>query len=214
MNNQKPLDVIKQTGVIAILRKISQDQSLRVVEALAKAGVTAVEVTFNTPDAGRIIAAIATRFAGSVYPGAGTVTEPSQVIEAKESGAQFILAPNTDEAVIRMAQQAGLLMTPGAFTPSEVAQCARLGCQLIKLFPVSSAGPQYVKDLRGPFDTLNFLPVGGVDLTNAAAFIKAGAAAVGVGGGLVQNEMLARGDYAAVTDLGKRFLDAIASARS
>ena len=214
MKAYETLRLIEETGVVAILRKTTEDEALHTAEALAKAGITAIEVTFNTPGADRIIAAIAARFTGSLLPGAGTVTTPAQALRAKESGAQFILAPNSDEAVIRTVQQFGLPMIPGAFTPSEIVQCAKLGCSLIKIFPVSSVGPQYIKDLKGPLDSLSFLPFGGVDLMNTPLFIKAGATAVGVGSSLIQKELLARGDYAALTDLAKRYLDAVASARS
>ena len=214
MKAHETLRLIEETGVIAILRGTSEEQALYTAEALASAGLKAIEVTFNTPGADRIISAIAKRFAGSLLPGAGTVTTPAQAVCAKESGAQYILAPNTDEEVIRTTQQFGLPMIPGAFTPSEVIRCAKLGCQLIKVFPVSTVGPQYIKDLKSPFDTLSFLPVGGVDLINTPAFIKAGAAAVGVGGSLIQKDLLARGDYAAMTDLAKRYLEAVASARA
>ena len=104
-------------------------------------------------------------------------------------------------------------MIPGAFTPTEILCCHDCGADLIKVFPVSSVGPQYIRDLKGPYDDLCLVPVGGVDLKNAAAFIKAGAFALGVGGSLVRSDLVSKKDFRGLTTLASEFLQAIREAR-
>lgn len=213
MRSSDVFGLIKDTGIVAILRGIDEDKSIRTVEALCKGGVRAIEVTFNTPGADSIILSILGRFKGEIIIGAGTVTNPATAVRAMECGAEFVLAPNTDAEVISTVKKYGKTMVPGAFTPTEVLKCYELGADIVKVFPVSSVGPKYISDLRGPYDYIDMMPVGGVDINNAGEFIRAGAIAVGVGGSLIKKELLASGNYKAIEELAKRYMDEVKKAR-
>lgn len=204
--DQKIMDIIKQTGIVAILRGISKEQVLPTVEALKKAGVSAVEITLNTSNALELIRQVSKSFGNDILVGAGTVTTVAQVDEAVDAGAEFMLAPNFDKAVVTAAKRHGKFMVPGALTPTEIAAAYQAGGDIIKVFPISILGPQYIKDLLGPYDTMPLMAVGGISLANTSSFIKAGAFAVGVGGSLVSKEHLAINNYQGIFNLAKQFL--------
>jgi 2-dehydro-3-deoxyphosphogluconate aldolase/(4S)-4-hydroxy-2-oxoglutarate aldolase len=213
MRSAEVFELIKETGVVAIMRGIGEEEALHTVEALCKGGVKAIEVTYNTPGADRIIMSISRRFKEDVIVGAGTVTKTANAVRAIECGAEFVLAPNTDAEVVAAVKRYGKLMVPGAFTATEVLKCYDYGADIVKIFPVSSVGPKYIKDLRGPYDHIDMMPVGGVDLGNAGEFIKAGSIAVGVGGSLIKKEFIAAENYKAIEQLAEKFIDEIGKAR-
>lgn len=213
MRSMEVFNIIKKTGIIAIMRGIGDEEALHTVEALCNAGVKAIEVTFNTSGADKIIASLINRFKGDIIVGAGTVTDSVIAAKAVESGAEFVLAPNIDAEVMSIVKDHGKVMIPGAFTPTEVLKCHNMGADIVKIFPVSAVGPKYIKDLRGPYDNIEMMPVGGVDVGNAGEFIKAGSIAVGVGGSLIRKDLLAKGDYKEVEEIAKEFIYKINNAR-
>jgi 2-dehydro-3-deoxyphosphogluconate aldolase/(4S)-4-hydroxy-2-oxoglutarate aldolase len=204
---------IKETGVVAILRGVAVNSVMETVAALYSGGIRAVEITANTASACDMIRQIAREYCGKLHVGAGTVLNKKSALQAIESGAEFVLAPNTDAEVIAIVKKHGIAMIPGAFTPTEILRCHDSGADMIKVFPVSSVGPQYIKDLRGPFGDLRLLPVGGVDLTNAGAFLKAGADAIGVGSSLVSRDLTSRKDFHGIEALAGEFLQAVREAK-
>lgn len=213
MRSSEVFGLIRDSGIVAILRGVGEEKTLHTVEVLCKAGIKAIEVTFNTPGADNIILSVLKRFKGDIIVGAGTVTNPAAAARALECGAEFVLAPNIDAEVVSTVKRYGKLMAPGAFTATEVLKSYDLGADIVKIFPVSSVGPQYIKDLRGPYDYIDMMPVGGVDVGNVRDFIKAGAIAVGVGGSLVKKDFLAEENYKAIEELAKKFIDEIGQAR-
>lgn len=213
MRRSDVFGLIKDTGIVAILRGIEEDKSIHTVEALCKAGVKVIEVTFNTPGADKIILSILRRFKGEIIIGAGTVTNPASAVRAIECGAEFVLAPNTDAEVISTVKRYGKTMVPGAFTATEVLKCYDFGADIVKIFPVSSVGPKYIRDLRGPYDYIDMMPVGGIDVNNVGEFIRAGAIAVGVGGSLIKKDLLANENYKAIEELAKKYMDEIKKVR-
>lgn len=213
MGSADTYKIIKDTGIVVIMRGIGEEEALHAVEALCEGGVKAIEVTFNTPGADRIILSLLKRFKDEVIVGAGTVTSAASAVRALECGAEFVLAPNTDSEVVMTVKRYGKLMVPGALTATEVLKCYDLGADIVKIFPVSSLGPKYIKDLRGPYDYIDMMPVGGVDVKNVGEFIKAGSIAVGVGGSLIKKDLLADKNYKAIGELAKKFVDEIGNAR-
>lgn len=209
MRSSEVFQVIRDTGIVTILRGTSEKEALSTVEALHRAGIKAIEVTFNTPGADNIISKLAREYKGQLVIGAGTVINIASAVRAIECGAEFVLAPNTDKDVIATVKKYGKLMIPGAFTATEVLKCYELGADIVKIFPVSTAGPKYIKDLRGPYNHIDMIPVGGVDIDNAREFLKAGSIAVGVGGSLIKKELLDKEDYKGIEDLAKRFIEEI-----
>ena len=213
MKNTEVIELIKNTGIVAIMRGIEEEEALHTAEALCNAGVKAVEVTFNTRGADKIIFSLLDRFKGDIIVGAGTVTNPAAAAKAVECGAEFVLAPNVDAEVAEVVKSYGKVMVPGAFTPTEVLKCHNIGADIVKIFPVSAVGPKYIKDLRGPYDNIEMMPVGGVDVSNAGEYIKAGSIAVGAGGSLIRKDLLAKGNYKAIEELAEKFIYEINSAR-
>jgi len=204
---------ILETGVIAILRGVARESLTETVAALHAGGIKALEVTFNTAGACEMIRQIAREYNSELYVGAGTVLNTEAAMQAIDSGAEFIVSPNTDPEVITAVKKQGKIMIPGAFTATEILRCDACGADMIKVFPVSSVGPQYIKDIKGPYNSLRLVPVGGVDLNNAGAFIKAGADAIGVGGSLIQADLISRKDFRGLATLAGKFLQTVEQAK-
>jgi len=169
------IDRIREERIVAVLRGVA-DVDERVA-ALAEAGIGVVEITLDSPDALDAIRR---------HPGvlAGTVRTPEQVDAAVEAGAAAIVSPAYVPAVVARARELGVPAIPGALTPTEVEAAWRGGAAMVKLFPASLGGAGYVRDLLAPLSDVPLLVTGGVDSTNARAFLEAGAAAVGVGSAL------------------------------
>jgi 2-dehydro-3-deoxyphosphogluconate aldolase/(4S)-4-hydroxy-2-oxoglutarate aldolase len=213
MRSADTYKLIKDTGIVVIMRGIGEEEALHTAEVLCKAGVKAIEVTFNTPGVDKVILSLLKRFKEEVIVGAGTVTSTASAVRAIECGAEFVLAPNIDPEVVSIVKRYGKLMVPGALTATEVLKCYDSGADIVKIFPVSYLGTKYIKDLRGPYDYIDMMPVGGVDINNAGEFIKAGSIAIGVGGSLIKKDLLTEKNYKAIGELAKKFLDEIGKAR-
>jgi len=205
---------IERIGVVPVIRGSDAGLVRRAVDAVIAGGLTVIEITFTVPRAAEVIASLVSDLGESALVGAGTVTNLALCREALGAGAAFIVSPNTGEEVIRECNGAGVLVCPGALSPTEVVRALELGADVVKVFPVSNVGgPAYIKALRGPLPDVPFIPTGGIDLGNAGDYIRAGAAAIGVGGSLVGKAAVAEGDWAAVTDNARRFVAEVAAAR-
>lgn len=174
-------EVVAETRVIAVLRGLKPDRVQTVVEVLRGAGIGAVEVTLDSPEAARSIERLAR---SDLSVGAGTVMSIAEAEVALAAGATFLVAPHTDPTVARWAVERDIPMIPGAFTPTEVMAAWNLGVAAVKVFPATVGGPELLKALRGPLGGLPLIPTGGITAENAAEFLMAGAMAVGVGGWL------------------------------
>ena len=146
-------------------------------------------------------------FDGKMMFGAGTVTTLEMLNLAKEAGAQFIVSPNTDEAIIRATVEKGMVSMPGALTPSEIVNAHNYGADFVKIFPVGNLGAEYIKAVRAPLNHIKLLAVGGVNEKNIGNFIKNGASSAGVGGNLVNKEWIANGEFDKITNLAKEFVE-------
>ncbi len=176
---------VTQGRVIAIARGLGTTAVLNTAAALLDAGVRAIEVTLDSPAALETIRATATRFGDQIQLGAGTVLSRQQAAAALSAGANYLVSPHTDPDLVAWAATRGVAMLPGAFTPTEVVLAWRAGAAGVKVFPAGPAGADHVKSLGGPLSNVPLIPTGGIDAGNAAAFLRAGAVAVGVGGWLV-----------------------------
>jgi 2-dehydro-3-deoxyphosphogluconate aldolase/(4S)-4-hydroxy-2-oxoglutarate aldolase len=179
---------IRRSGIIGILRgDFSTDDLIRIGDALLAGTVTTMEVTLNTPSALEALPRLRTRFGNDMLIGAGTVRDADQARQAKEAGAQFLVSPNLDLESVRYAQTSDILHIPGIFTATEAQTAYAAGCQIVKLFPMETTGPAYLKALRAPLDNIDFIPTGGVSLENIGEYARAGAVAVGLGSKLIAN---------------------------
>lgn len=199
-----------KTRIIAIVRGISESSVLPLAKALSGGGIEMMEITFDqsSPESfmstARSIELLRDRMSGIIFPGAGTVMTTAQVELAAKAGAQYIISPNVDTGVIEKTRELGLVSMPGAMTPSEAGAAHAAGADFVKIFPAGSLGPQYLKNICAPLSHIRFLAVGGIDENNAAGFIKAGAAGLGIGGQLINKDWIAAGDFDRITDLALR----------
>lgn len=212
------IDLLKKEKLVVILRGLKQNQLIPTVDALHAAGVHFVEVTFvqNAPtcieDTVHAIRIISDTFP-DMYVGAGTVITVEQVEAAYAAGARYIISPNSDETIIRRTVQLGMLAIPGAFSPSEIVNAYNWGASFVKLFPAGNLGSGYVKAIRAPISHIPMLAVGGVDLENMKQFYKAGVDGFGIGGSIIKNDLIEKGEFAAITALAKRYVDCAAALR-
>jgi 2-dehydro-3-deoxyphosphogluconate aldolase/(4S)-4-hydroxy-2-oxoglutarate aldolase len=212
MEPSQTLKRIEDLGLLAVVRGESRAAALEVVGALVQGGVLGIEITFTTPEAPRVIRDLNEEYGDSILLGAGTVTTHEQVDQAAEAGATFLVSPGCDPELLPGMLGTGLLVLPGALTPSEVMLARRLGAQAVKLFPGSSGGPSYLKALRGPFPSTAFVPTGGVSLANIADWFAAGAFAVGAGGALAPSSLAGR-DRDEVVEDARLFAETVRAAK-
>ena len=203
-----------ESGVVAVIRAQSKDQLLDIARALIEGGVPSIEVTMSTPKAIAGIEMLADALGDAAIVGVGTVIDAPTCRDAIAAGAQFVVSPVTDPDIIATARRYSRIMIPGAYTPTEILRAWTLGADVVKVFPSTSLGPSYFKDILAPLPQVRLTPTGGVDLKNAADWIRAGAACIGVGSALVGKEAVARKDWSAISAVARSFVEAVRSARA
>ena len=189
---------IEDCGVVAIIRIQDAGRVAAVVEALARGGVRAIEITMTVPGAIDAIRSIAAALTDDVVLGAGTVLDAGTANKVIDAGAQFVVAPTLNAETIHACHARDVAILPGCFTPTEMLTAWQLGADIIKVFPATTLGPGYLKDVRAPLPQLKLMPTGGVTPENAGDWIRAGAVALGVGSALVDARSVASGDYAGI----------------
>ena len=213
MNNREAIkSCLEKTKVVAIIRGMAPQICVKLAAAYRVGGIRLVEVPFNQVGSlDETVSAIKAIKAAEpkMFVGAGTVLTEAQLELAKAAGAEFIVMPNCNPALIRKASAAGLVTIPGTFTPSEMVAAHEAGADYIKVFPVRSLGPDYIRDVLVPLKMLKLIAASGVSVENAAAYIKAGCVAVGVSGALVNREWIAAGDYAKIADVAEKLVSAL-----
>jgi 2-dehydro-3-deoxyphosphogluconate aldolase/(4S)-4-hydroxy-2-oxoglutarate aldolase len=183
-------------------------------EAVAAGGISIVEVTMTVPGALDAITQLVKNLGRDVLVGAGTVLDAQTARQCFDAGAQFLVCPGLDLGTIKAANDADKVIMAGALTPTEIIAAWKGGADFIKIFPASAVGgPSYLKALRGPLPQIPLVPTGGVNLNTAAEFIRAGAAALGIGGELVSAAALNSGDTAQITELARKYLAIVQETR-
>ncbi|MEZ4589863.1 MAG: bifunctional 4-hydroxy-2-oxoglutarate aldolase/2-dehydro-3-deoxy-phosphogluconate aldolase [Chloroflexota bacterium] len=213
MNKAETLQKIRELGLLAVIRGPSKELTLEMVAALVAGGVTGIEITYTTPNAAEVVAALAQRFGDEIVLGMGTLIEPAQAAEAAQAGAQFLVSPHTEPALAQAMVATGLPVMMGALTPTEVMASRQLGSDVVKLFPGSLGGPAYMKALKGPFPNVPMMPTGGVDIDNIGDWFAAGAVAVGAGSQLCPKNLAVAGKFDEITAIARSFATAVAEAR-
>jgi 2-dehydro-3-deoxyphosphogluconate aldolase / (4S)-4-hydroxy-2-oxoglutarate aldolase len=184
MSNITMQSIVDEAPIIAILRRPKVDP-VRCIEHLFQNGIRLIEITMDTPGAVEVLKALRSRVPPNALLGAGTVISVAHAEAALAAGATFIVTPNINLDVIRTVRDHGIPVMPGALTPTEIWTAANAGAEYVKVFPANAVGPRYFRELRGPFAQIPFMASGGVNLENAAEFIKFGVDALGLGGGLI-----------------------------
>jgi 2-dehydro-3-deoxyphosphogluconate aldolase / (4S)-4-hydroxy-2-oxoglutarate aldolase len=207
-------DVIKRirdVGIIPVVRATSADEAMRAVDAIREGGISIFEITMTVPGAIDVIAQIAERYGNDVLVGAGTVLDPETAEACISGGARFVVSPALNLETIACCRKLGVAVIPGALTPTEVVHAWNAGADFVKVFPAGAVGgPGYLRALKAPLPQIELVPTGGVSLKNAADFIKAGAAALGVGADLCD----IKAQSAVITERAKRFVEIVREARA
>lgn len=205
---------IADVGIIPVVRASSAHQALLAVEAIRAGGISIVEVTMTVPGAIEVIGQLAKTAGSDVLIGAGTVLDAKTAQQCLDAGAEFLVSPGFDAQTVKFAREKGILVIPGALTPTEIIMAWNAGGDLIKIFPCGAVGgAKYIKALKGPLPQVPVIPTGGVNLDTAADFILAGAEALGVGGELVSASALKSGKTNQITDAARRFVAIVREAR-
>lgn len=200
---QELIKRVEASKIIAIVRGIAQENMEPLFNAFLNGGIEFAEVTMNTEGALESIRRMNKLFGSRIVIGAGTVLDKEMAEKAIAAGARFLVSPNLDAEVIEVALANNVLPMPGVMTPTEIAQALRYGAPIVKLFPSSSLGASYVKELKGPFGKMKLIAVGGINKDNIKDFIRAGAVGVGIGGSLVDKNAIDQGDYAKIEEYAK-----------
>jgi 2-dehydro-3-deoxyphosphogluconate aldolase/(4S)-4-hydroxy-2-oxoglutarate aldolase len=213
VNKVQKLNLIHQTGVIAIMRANSSEQLIAAADAIKKGGVKVIEVTMTTPGVLDVIKEATARYGQEVLFGAGTVLDAETTRAAILAGAGFVVAPTLNMDMIALCNRYSIPVAPGCYTPNEMLAAWEAGADMIKLFPADVGGPGLVKAIRAPLPQLNIVPVGGVNLNTAAEFISKGAYALGVGSSLVNQKLLDSGDMDELTRRAEAFIAEVKKGR-
>jgi 2-dehydro-3-deoxyphosphogluconate aldolase / (4S)-4-hydroxy-2-oxoglutarate aldolase len=214
MSKEDQLRQILGTGIVAVVRSHDSGQLVEVVRALADGGVSVVEITMSVPGALDVVKAVRSSLGDRVLLGAGTILDPETCRLAILAGAEYIVAPTLNFDVIRLCRRYDKLVMPGAFTPTEILAAWEAGADIVKVFPADVVGPAFFKALKGPLPQVRVMPTGGVDLTTAAAFLKAGACCLGVGGQLVEPSAIAARNFNRIRDLAEQYVAVVKETRA
>jgi 2-dehydro-3-deoxyphosphogluconate aldolase/(4S)-4-hydroxy-2-oxoglutarate aldolase len=214
MSKESQLKQVLDGGIVAVVRSPDSQQLVEVCRALADGGVRVVEITMTVPGALDVLRQVRQALGDRVLLGAGTVLDPETARAVLLAGAEYIVAPTVNLEVIRLCQRYDRLVMPGAFTPTEILAAWEAGADIVKVFPADVVGPAFFKALRGPLPQVRLMPTGGVDLSTAAAFLKAGACCLGIGGQLVEPRAVAERNFDRIRDLARQYADLVQRTRA
>ena len=186
---------VERAGIVAVIRMKEPEKLRAVIDAIAEGGVRALEITMTVPDAIELIREVAPTLPSGFTFGAGTVVDADTVHRVVDAGARFVVSPVLRRAVIEACQLRQVASMPGCFTPTEILDAWDRGADIVKVFPATTLGPGYLKDIHGPLPHVKLMPTGGVTLDNAGDWIRAGAVAVGVGTSLLDSKAIAANDF-------------------
>jgi 2-dehydro-3-deoxyphosphogluconate aldolase/(4S)-4-hydroxy-2-oxoglutarate aldolase len=213
MSKQEVLERLASLGVVAVIRGPSEDLTLKMVEALVAGSVKGIEITYSTPNAEAVVAALVKRFGDEILLGMGTLTTPKQAVSAQAAGACFLVSPVCEPDLVRAMTATGLPVMAGALTPTEVLLAYNLGSDIVKIFPGSLGGPGYIKALKGPFPYIPMMPTGGVSAENVKDWFAAGVVAVGAGSELCPPQLAKEGKFDEITRRATEFMNVVTQAR-
>jgi 2-dehydro-3-deoxyphosphogluconate aldolase/(4S)-4-hydroxy-2-oxoglutarate aldolase len=211
---QSTVAALERLGVVAVIRLRDAAKLRAVVDALAAGGVRALEVTMTVPGAVGLMRELSATLPSDVLLGAGTVTDAATARAVIDAGACFVVSPVFRPEVLHACHEHDVAALPGCFSPTEILNAHEAGADIVKVFPATMLGPQFIKDVRAPLPHVKLMPTGGVTPANAGDWIRAGAIAVGIGSALVDGAAVERGDWAAITDRARAAIASVESARA
>lgn len=205
------LSRFEEEPVLGIIRGITRDSLKGVIEAAVGGGLRYVEITLNTPDAPKLIEAAAKEFSQSLCIGAGTVLSCQDVETALSAGAKFLVAPTVNGEVAAFCRKKGIPFFPGAFSPTEIESAWNAGAAMVKVFPASQLGPAYFREIKGPFQNIRLLAVGGIKPSNVSEYLANGAFGVAVGGSVFTVPRMENREFSKIRADIEEFLLAVRS---
>jgi len=215
MDKQKVRDRILEIGIVPVVRASSPAEARIAADAVCRGGIPIVEITMTVPGALDVIRELAKNGASDVLVGAGTVLNAEAARRCLDAGAQFLVSPGLNLKTVELAVREGKLIMAGALTPTEVITAWEAGADFVKIFPCGQVGgAKYIKALKGPLPQIPLVPTGGVNLNTAAEFIEAGAAALGIGGELVQADALKSNKPEIIVENARKFLAIVKQTRA
>lgn len=200
MKKEEVLSKIAESGVVAVIRLKDADKLSKVIEAVRVGGVKCIEITMTVPGAVEIIRKLVAEMPSDVLIGAGTVTSVQNAEDVIAAGAKFVVSPVLNIDVIKVCKKQSVACMPGCYTPTEIFTAWNAGADVCKVFPATSLGPKYFKDLSGPFPHIKLMPTGGVTIDNVGEWIAAGAVAVGIGSDLLDKKAIDEGNFNVLTE--------------
>jgi len=212
----KRTDVVARViecGVVAVIRMKDTNRLLKVIEAVRQGGVKCIEITMTVPGAIEIIKQLAKVAPSDVLIGAGTVVDEGTANQVIDAGAAFVVGPVLNLGVVSLCARRDVAVMPGCYTPTEILSGWNAGADIIKVFPATTLGPKYFKDLRGPFPDIRLMPTGGVSVDNVGEWISAGACAVGVGSDLLDKKAIDEERYEVLTERAARMVQNVLTVR-
>ena len=204
---------LSSLGIVAVIRLRDAAKLRAVVDALAAGGVRALEITMTVPNAVGLLRELSDTLPDGFLLGAGTVTDATTARAVIDAGARFVVGPVFRREIITVCHDRDVAVMPGCFSPTEMFEAYEAGADLVKIFPATMLGPQFIKDVRAPLPHVKLMPTGGVTIDNAGEWIRAGAVAVGLGSALIDAAAVERGDLARVTENARRVVANIAAVR-
>ncbi|MDQ4140314.1 MAG: bifunctional 4-hydroxy-2-oxoglutarate aldolase/2-dehydro-3-deoxy-phosphogluconate aldolase [Bacteroidota bacterium] len=199
-------ELFQQAPLIGIMRNLPPISSRQIAGLYAEAGLTTLEITLNSANAPETISTLANEFKGKLNIGAGTVCSLADLEQALSAGAQFIVTPILNPEVIKASVAANIPIFPGAYSPTEIYQAAQLGASMVKVFPATKLGPEFIKDVLAPLSGLKLVPTGGISLNNITQFFQAGAQGVGIGSDIFPKQLIQNEQWPELKNLFLDFL--------
>jgi 2-dehydro-3-deoxyphosphogluconate aldolase/(4S)-4-hydroxy-2-oxoglutarate aldolase len=209
MRKEEVLATILETKAIAVIRMSDSAKLRQVVEAIEQGGIRAIEITLTTPSALETIADLAKKKTAGTLIGAGTVLNAATAEAVIQAGAEFVVSPVTNFDLMAVCRKNDIFVAPGAFSPTEILTAWERGADVVKVFPATSLGPKFFRDLKGPLPQVRLMPTGGVNIENAGEFIRCGACCVAIGTALVDKSAVAAGDWDVLTAKARALVESL-----
>lgn len=208
------LDSVISSGAVAVVRMADSRRLVRVAQAIRDGGVTSIEITMTTPNALTVIEQVSRELGDSVVVGVGSVLTADVAREAVDAGARYVVSPVFRKEIVDEAHRLGVPAMPGCLTPTEILTATEAGADVVKVFPADVVGMAFFRGVLAPMPHLRLMPTGGVTLTNAGDWIRAGAVAVGVGSALLDRTAIETEDWATLTAHARRLCASVAEGRA
>jgi len=213
MEKTKTLEALLENDIFAVVRMTDSSKLLNVVSALCDGGIKNIEITLTVPNAAEMISSVRSRFSSEIIVGAGTVTSAEEAESVIKNGAQFIVSPILNPDVIAVCKKNEIPVAAGCYTPTEIFAGWKAGADIVKVFPATSLGPSYFKDISAVFPQIKLMPTGGVSIDNVGEWFKAGASAVALGSNLLDKKAIAESKFEIITETAKRLMNNLNIAR-